>query len=101
MDAAIVFADLLPMLVPMGLDLDYRAGEGPVFANPLRSAAAIERLAVPPAEEGTGYIAETIGRVLGDLPRGVPLIGFAGARSRWRRTPWRGGGRATTGTSSA
>ena len=78
-DAAIVFADLLPMLVPMGLELDYKAGEGPVFANPLRSAAAVDRLAVPPAEDGTGYIAETIARVLDDLPADVPLIGFAGA----------------------
>lgn len=78
-DAAIVFADLLPMLVPMGLDLDYKAGEGPVFGNPVRSATAVGRLAVPPAEDGTGYIAETIARVLDDLPADVPLIGFAGA----------------------
>ena len=78
-DAAIVFADLLPMLVPMGLELDYKAGVGPVFADPVRTAKAVERLAVPPAEDGTGYIAETIGRVLGDLPADIPLIGFAGA----------------------
>lgn len=78
-DAAIVFADLLPMLVPMGLELDYKAGVGPVFADPVRTARAVERLAVPPADDGTGYIAETIGRVLGDLPADVPLIGFAGA----------------------
>ena len=78
-DAAIVFADLLPMLVPMGLELDYKAGEGPVFARPLRRAADIERLAVPPPEEGTGYIAETIAGILDGLPGDVPLIGFAGA----------------------
>lgn len=78
-DAAIVFADLLPMLVPMGLDLDYKPGEGPVFERPVRNAADIDRLGVPPAEEGTGYIAETIARVLEGLPGGVPLIGFAGA----------------------
>ncbi len=78
-DAAIVFADLLPMLVPMGLELDYKAGEGPVFARPVRRAADVEGLAVPPAEEGTGYIAETIARVLDGLPCDVPLIGFAGA----------------------
>ena len=78
-DAAIVFADLLPMLVPMGLELDYKAGEGPVFARPVRRVADVERLAVPPAEEGTGYIAETIARALDGLPGDVPLIGFAGA----------------------
>ena len=78
-DAAIVFADLLPMLIPMGLELDYKAGVGPVFADPVRSAAAVERLGVPPAEEATGYIAETIRGVLDGLPHHIPLIGFAGA----------------------
>ena len=37
-DAAIIFSDLLPMLVPMGLDLEFAAGEGPVIHNPLREA---------------------------------------------------------------
>ena len=37
-DAAIMFADLLPVLEPMGMQLSYEAGEGPVFANPVRSA---------------------------------------------------------------
>ena len=78
-DAAIVFADLLPMLIPMGLTLDYKPGVGPVFERPLRSAADVDRLATPPAEEATPYIAETIRRTLADLPRDVPLIGFAGA----------------------
>jgi uroporphyrinogen decarboxylase len=36
-DAAIMFADLLPMLEPMGLELAYIEGVGPRFANPLRS----------------------------------------------------------------
>ena len=35
-DAAIMFADLLPILEPMGLHLDYLPGEGPVFSNPIR-----------------------------------------------------------------
>lgn len=78
-DAAIVFADLLPMLIPMGLNLDYKPGVGPVFERPVQCAADVERLAVPPAEEATPYIAETIRRALADLPRDVPLIGFAGA----------------------
>lgn len=78
-DAAIVFADLLPMLIPMGLNLDYKPGVGPVFERPVQCAADVERLVVPPAEEATPYIAETIRRTLADLPRDVPLIGFAGA----------------------
>ena len=78
-DAAIMFADLLPVLEPMGLNLEYKPGVGPVFENPLRDKQAIEALAVVPAEEGCGYVVETLGRILNDLPKVVALIGFAGA----------------------
>ena len=78
-DAAIMFADLLPVLEPMGLNLEYKPGVGPVFENPLRDKQAIEALAVVPAEEGCGYVVETLGRILNDLPKEVALIGFAGA----------------------
>ena len=78
-DAAIMFGDLLPMLVPMGLDLNYAPDIGPVINNPLRSAADVSRLATPPALEGTGYIADTIKQILDGLPPQTPLIGFAGA----------------------
>ena len=78
-DAAIMFGDLLPILVPMGLDLDYAPDIGPVIANPLRSATDVSTLATPPAREGTGYIADTIKQILDGLPRETPLIGFAGA----------------------
>ncbi|MEM8768368.1 MAG: uroporphyrinogen decarboxylase [Pseudomonadota bacterium] len=78
-DAAILFADLLPILEPMGLRLDYLPGEGPVFDNPLRSASDIEALRTAPAEEVTPYIADTVRNVRAGLPDDVALIGFAGA----------------------
>jgi uroporphyrinogen decarboxylase len=78
-DAAILFADLLPMLEPMGLRLDYVGGVGPVFENPLRAADDIARLRVAPAAEATPYIAETVRNVLSGLPEAIALIGFAGA----------------------
>ncbi len=78
-DAAILFADLLPILEPMGLELDYKTGEGPVFANPVRSAKDVDALITQPATEATPYIAETIDNILSDLPRDIALIGFAGA----------------------
>jgi len=78
-DAAIMFADLLPLLVPMGLDLDYKQGVGPIIDNPVRNEDDIEKLAVTPPEEGTGYIVETIRQILEGLPADIPLIGFAGA----------------------
>lgn len=78
-DAAILFADLLPVLEPMGLRLDYKPGEGPVFDNPIRTAKDVEQLIVLPAAEATPYIANTVSNILDDLPAGVALIGFAGA----------------------
>jgi len=78
-DAAILFADLLPILEPMGLRLEYVAGEGPLFDNPVRTAADVQALVVSPALEATPYIAETVKNVLSGLPPQVALIGFAGA----------------------
>ncbi|MEM1433816.1 MAG: uroporphyrinogen decarboxylase [Pseudomonadota bacterium] len=78
-DAAILFADLLPILCPMGLELDYKAGEGPVFANPLRSAADIDGLRVMDAADATPYIAQTVKNVRAELPEPVALIGFGAA----------------------
>ena len=78
-DAAILFADLLPILVPMGLSLDYRPGIGPVIARPVRSERDVAALANAPARESTPYIAETVRNILAELPRGIALIGFAGA----------------------
>ena len=43
-DAAILFADLLPMLEPMGIDLEYAKGEGPVIHNPIRSGSEVDRI---------------------------------------------------------
>ncbi|MFK7912524.1 MAG: uroporphyrinogen decarboxylase [Pseudomonadales bacterium] len=75
-DAAILFADLLPILVPMGLDLEYVPGRGPVFANPVRSAADVTALQVQSAAEATPYIAQTVKNVLSGLPSDIALIGF-------------------------
>ncbi|MCR9278059.1 MAG: uroporphyrinogen decarboxylase [Pseudomonadaceae bacterium] len=78
-DAAIMFADLLPILVPMGLDLDYVPGRGPEFANPIRSEKDVAALQPLVAEEGTGYIADTVTNILDGLPSDIALIGFGGA----------------------
>ena len=44
-DAAIIFSDLLPILEPMGLDLEFAAGGGPVIHNPVREALDVDRIA--------------------------------------------------------
>lgn len=78
-DAAIMFADLLPIMEPMGLRLDYVPGAGPVFDNPIRSDKDVDALVVSAAEEATPYIADTVKNILQDLPAHIALIGFAGA----------------------
>lgn len=78
-DAAILFADLLPIMEPMGLRLDYKSGDGPVFENPIRTAKDVDNLVTAPAEEATPYIADTVANILAELPKEVALIGFAGA----------------------
>jgi len=78
-DAAIMFADLLPIMEPMGLRLDYKAGEGPVFDNPVRTEKDVADLEVLPASEATPYIADTVTNILSGLPSDIALIGFSGA----------------------
>jgi uroporphyrinogen decarboxylase len=80
LDAAIIFADILPPLEAMGLPLEFVAGEGPVIARPVRTAADIAALRVAPPEEVLGFTLDAIGLARRALDaRGVPLIGFSGA----------------------
>jgi uroporphyrinogen decarboxylase len=78
LDAAIIFADILLPLEPMGLNLEFAAGEGPVIHNPVRDLAAVNRLNVIDGGE-LDYVAEAIRQARRGLNGRVPLIGFAGA----------------------
>ena len=78
-DAAILFADLLPILRPMGLQLEYLAGEGPSIGNPLRTSQDIDRFSELEDMSEMAFVMETVRRVRADLPADCPLIGFAGA----------------------
>jgi uroporphyrinogen decarboxylase len=80
LDAAIIFADILPPLEGMGLELDFVKGEGPIIYNPIRNAADVEKLRVLPPEETLWFTLEAIRLARAELDsRGVPLIGFSGA----------------------
>ena len=80
LDAAIVFSDILPPLVGMGLDLDFVHGDGPRIGNPISSARDVDLLGAPPAEETMPGTLEAIRIVRRELEaRDVPVIGFAGA----------------------
>ena len=54
LDAAIVFSDILPPLVGMGLDLDFVKGDGPVIRNPIATRRDVDLLGTPPAETMSG-----------------------------------------------
>jgi uroporphyrinogen decarboxylase len=77
-DAAIVFADLLLPVEPMGFRLAYGTGEGPSIAPPVRTARDVDRVRVAdPA--ALGYVYEAVKRVRAALAPEVALIGFVGA----------------------
>ena len=77
-DAAIIFADLLLPVEPMGLKLRYEAGAGPIIDNPVRNAADIDTLSTANGDE-LGYVGEAIQLVARALGTKVPVIGFVGA----------------------
>jgi len=77
-DAAIVFADLLLPVEPMGLKLGYAQGEGPIISNPVRTASDIDTLSSANTDE-LGYVGEAIQLVVRALGGKVPAIGFVGA----------------------
>jgi uroporphyrinogen decarboxylase len=80
LDAAIIFADILPPLIGMGLKLEFVQGEGPVIHNPLARPYEIDVLATPPAPETMAGTLQAIRLVAAELAgRDIPLIGFAGA----------------------
>src|SRR5260221_6166322 len=77
-DAAIIFADLLLPVEPMGLKLEFVAGEGPAIRNPVRTSSDIDSLSISNTDD-LGYVGEAIQLVVKALAGRVPVIGFVGA----------------------
>ena len=78
-DAAILFADLLPIIEPMGFKLDYLPEIGPVIENAIQTENDVVRIPSVCVEESFDYIATTVRYIKSKLPTEIPLIGFAGA----------------------
>lgn len=78
-DAAIIFADILLIIEPMGLNLEFNKGEGPVIHNPVRAAADVDRLREVEEVGALEFVFEAIRETRRALPSNLPLIGFAGA----------------------
>ncbi|MBO9532694.1 MAG: uroporphyrinogen decarboxylase [Solirubrobacteraceae bacterium] len=79
-DAAILFSDIVTPLEAIGVDVEIKAGIGPVVAQPFRSRADLTRLRDFAPAEDMPALAETIKLITAELgPQGIPLIGFCGA----------------------
>jgi uroporphyrinogen decarboxylase len=78
-DAAIIFADILLIIEPMGLQLEFNQGEGPVIHNPVRAAADVDRLHEVEDVGSLSFVFAAIRETRSALRQDLPLIGFAGA----------------------
>ena len=77
-DAAILFADILLLLEPLGVGLEFVGGDGPSIRRPVASVEDIDRLPRFDVATELGYVAESVRAIVDRLDRRVPLIGFAG-----------------------
>lgn len=78
-DAAIIFADILLILEPMGVELEFAQGEGPVIHNPVRQPSDVDRLRQLEDVSALEFVNEAIRQTRRALKPDIPLIGFSGA----------------------
>lgn len=78
-DAAIIFSDLLPILEPLGFNLEFAPGDGPVIHNPIREARDIDRVRELESLDELWFVVDTVRQTRADLPAHLPLIGFSGS----------------------
>ncbi len=78
-DAAIIFADILLIVEPMGVGLEFSQGDGPVIHRPVRSGADVDRLTESSPVETVPFVFEAVRKARASLPSHIPLIGFSGA----------------------
>jgi uroporphyrinogen decarboxylase len=78
-DAAIIFSDLLVLLEPLGLEVEFTAGEGPVVHNAVREPGDVDRVRELDDLSPLDYVIETVRQTRAGLDERLPLIGFAGA----------------------
>jgi uroporphyrinogen decarboxylase len=79
LDAAIIFADILLPLEPMGIGFHFTPEDGPVIERPVRGAADLAGVHTIDAAADLQYVMDAIRLVRHELGERVPLIGFSGA----------------------
>ena len=78
-DAAIIFADILLIVEPMGIELEFAKGEGPTIHNPVRTSQDVDRLREVDDVDPLEYVFQAIKQTRASLRVDLPLIGFSGA----------------------
>ena len=78
LDAAILFSDILTVPDAMGLGLTFAEGEGPRFAQSIRTEADVAALCVPDMDK-LRYVFDAVTSIRKALNGRVPLIGFSGS----------------------
>ncbi len=78
-DAAVMFADIMLPLEPMGVELEIQPDVGPIIHNPIRSAADVDRLRTTEPDDDLAFVMDAIRLVRGRLSGDRAVIGFSGA----------------------
>ncbi len=78
-DAAILFSDIMTIPEAMGMHLEMVESRGPVLRDPIRTAAAVDALAVPDPNDELRYVMDAVRACRDGLAGRVPLIGFSGS----------------------
>ncbi len=78
-DAAIIFSDILLIVQPFGLGLEYAAGEGPVISGQLTNKADVDRMPEVNPDDSLSYVYDAIRLTRQCMNPSTPLIGFSGA----------------------
>jgi uroporphyrinogen decarboxylase len=78
-DAAVLYADIMLPLEPMGISLEIEPDLGPIIHNPVRTMKDVEALRVINTEESVPFVMEAIRMVHRELAGKQAVIGFSGA----------------------
>ena len=78
-DAAVLFADIMLPLEPMGVSLEIQPEIGPLIHEPIRSRADVDRLRLIDPDEEVGFVMEAIRLVRRELGGRQAVIGFSGS----------------------
>ncbi len=78
-DAAILFSDILLIVEPLGLELEYSKDDGPVITGKVSVAKDVEALREIEPQESLSYVFDAVRLTRACLNSKIPLIGFSGA----------------------